>query len=98
MQIEDMSNFVDGIRFLAGRAGRPFEGVANDLGALNQPDQVAAKIKQLVENLPLPPTLPPNRIGAFQRLDAVVEIRKLAPGQRQPQRRSTRCRRASRPA
>jgi hypothetical protein len=70
--------FVDGRRFLASRTGLPFESLANQLGALDQPDQVAAKITQLVDGLPLPDTLPPIEIGGFRRLDAVAEIRDLA--------------------
>src|SRR5665213_3980322 len=46
--------FVDGLRFLASRTGLPFESLANQIGALDQPEQVAAKITQLVEGLPLP--------------------------------------------
>jgi hypothetical protein len=49
--------FVDGLRFLASRTGLPFESLANQIGALDQPDQVAAKITQLVDGLPLPDTL-----------------------------------------
>jgi hypothetical protein len=70
--------FVDGLRFLASRTGLPFESLTNQIGALDQPDQVAAKITQLVDGLPLPDTLPPIEIGGFRRLDAVAEIRDLA--------------------
>src|SRR5665811_1945948 len=70
--------FVDGLRFLASRTGLPFESLANQIGALDQPDQVAAKITQLVDGLPLPDTLPPIEIGGFRRLDTVAEIRDLA--------------------
>ena len=70
--------FVDGLRFLASRTGLPFESLANQIGALDQPEQVAAKITQLVDGLPLPDTLPPIEIGGFRRLDAVAEIRDLA--------------------
>jgi hypothetical protein len=77
-QIDDMIWFVDGLRFLASRTGLPFESLANQIGALDQPDQVAAKITQLVDGLPLPDTLPPIEIGGFRRLDAVAEIRDLA--------------------
>ena len=52
--------------------------IANQIGALDQPDQVAAKITQLVDGLPLPDTSPPIEIGGFRRLDAVAEIRELA--------------------
>ena len=70
--------FVDGLRFLASRTGLPFESLANQIGALDQPEQVVAKITQLVDDLPLPDTLPPVEIGEFRRLDAIAEIRDLA--------------------
>jgi hypothetical protein len=70
--------FVDGLRFLASRTGLPFESLANQIGALDQPEQVVAKITQLVDDLPLPDKLPPIEIGGFRRLDAVAEIRDLA--------------------
>jgi hypothetical protein len=76
--VSRMVLFVDGLRFLASRTGLPFELLANQIGALDQPDQVAAKITQLVEGLPLPDTFPPVEIGGFRRLDAVAEIRDLA--------------------
>jgi len=70
--------FVDGLRFLASRTGLPFESLANQIGALEQPDQVAATIRQVVNSLPLSATLPPVEIGGFRRLDTVAEIRDLA--------------------
>src|ERR1019366_1699986 len=66
--------FVDGLRFLASRTGLPFESLANQIGALDQPDQVAAKITQLVDGLPLPDTLPPIEIGGFRRLDSRLRL------------------------
>ena len=77
-RIDGMTWFVDGLRILASRAGLRFEPLAHQIGALDQPDQVAAKIRQLVDSLPLPDTLPPVEIGGFRRLDTVAEIRDLA--------------------
>src|ERR1017187_8980439 len=77
-QIDDMIWFVDGIKFLASRTGLGFEPLAHQIGALDQPDQVAAKIRQLVDGLPLRVTLPPVEIGGFRRLDTVAEISDLA--------------------
>jgi hypothetical protein len=77
-RIDGMTRFFDGLRVLASRTGLPFEPLAKEIGALDQPDQVAAKIRQLVDSLPLPDTLPPVEIGGFRRLDAVAEIRDLA--------------------
>jgi hypothetical protein len=77
-QSDGMIWFVDGLRFLASRTGLPFDALANQIGSLDQPDQVAAKIRQLVDGLPLPDTLPPVEIEGFRRLDTVAEIRELA--------------------
>jgi hypothetical protein len=77
-QIDDMSWFVDGLRVLASRAGLRFDTFAHRIGGLDQPDQVAATIRQVVDGLPLPATLPPAEIEGFRRLDTVAEIRELA--------------------
>src|SRR5450756_2460416 len=77
-RIDGMIWFVDGLQVLASRAGLRFDTLAKEIGALDQPDQVAAKIRQLVDGLPLLDTLPPVEIGGFWRLDTVAEIRDLA--------------------
>lgn len=77
-RIDGMPRFVDGLRFLAARAGLPFDTLATQIGGLDQPDKVVAKIRQLVDGLPLPNTLPPVDVGGFRRLDTVAEIRELA--------------------
>src|SRR5476649_2348517 len=77
-RIGGMIWFVDGLRLLASRLDVPFDVLANQVGALNQPDQVAAKIRQLVDSLPLPDTLPPAEIETFRRIDCVTEVRELA--------------------
>jgi hypothetical protein len=75
---DGMTRFVDGLRVLASRAGLRFDTLARQIGALDQPDQVAAKIRQVVDGLPLPDTLPPVEVEGFRRLDTVAEIRDLA--------------------
>ena len=77
-RIDDREGLVDGLRFLAARAGLSFEMVAAEIGALGQPSQVAAKIRALVEALPLPAALPPVEIGPFRRIDCATELRALA--------------------
>jgi hypothetical protein len=77
-QIDGMISFTDGLRFLGSRTGLPFDALVNQIGALDQLDQVVATIRQLVDSLPLPDTLPPVEIGVFRRLDAIAEIRQLA--------------------
>src|ERR1039457_1870311 len=77
-RIDDMIWFVDGLRVLASRAGLRFDTLAHQIGTLDQPNQVAATIRQVVDGLPLPDTLPPAEIEGFRRLDTVAEIRELA--------------------
>jgi hypothetical protein len=77
-QIDDMIWFVDGLRVLASRAGQRFDTLAHQIGTLDQPDQIDATIRQVVDSLPLPATLPPAEIEGFRRLDTVAEIRALA--------------------
>ena len=77
-RIDGMYWFGDGLQLLADRTGLAFDPLAKEIGALDHPHQVAAKIRQLVDGLPLPATFPPVEIGGFRRLDAVAEIRDLA--------------------
>ena len=77
-KIDGMENFVDGMRIVAKRARLPFETLAEQLGSLDQMDQVASKIWQIVESLPMPEAFLPIRIGEFRRIDCVTEIRALA--------------------
>jgi len=77
-RVEGRDGLVDGLRFLTDRAGLSFDIVAAEIGALGQPNQVAAKIRALVEALPLPATLPPAEIGPFRRIDCAGQIRALA--------------------
>ena len=73
-RVDGMYWFADGLRFLASRTGLPFDTLAKQIGALDQPDQIAAKIRQHVEDFPLPATLPPGETGGFRRLDTVAEM------------------------
>src|ERR1035437_9295269 len=73
-----LHNLPPAMRSAAIRTDLPFDALAKEIGALDQPDQVAAKIRQLVDGLPLLDTLPPVEIGGFWRLDTVAEIRDLA--------------------
>lgn len=77
-RVEGMDQFVEGLRCLATRAGLPFETLISQIGALDQTEQVIAKIKQLTESLPLLDTLPPVRVGSYRRLDEIAEVRTLA--------------------
>jgi hypothetical protein len=77
-RIEPRNGFVVALRFLASGANLPFDTLATQLGALDQPDQIAAKIKELVEMLPLPEPSLPIVIGSFRRVDSAAEIRTIA--------------------
>ena len=77
-RVDGRDGLVDGLRFLADRAGLSFDIVAAEIGALGQPNQFAAKLRALVEALPLPATLPPVEIGPFRRIDCAGQIRTLA--------------------
>ena len=70
---------VDGLRFLAARGAAPtFEALVADLAAIRQPAQFIARIGKLVQELPLPESIPPARVGEARRLDGVAEICRLA--------------------
>jgi hypothetical protein len=77
-RIDGMERFVDGLRFLASLARLPFDLLASQIASLDQPEQIVAKIRQLVENLPLPDLVLPATIGEFRRVDSIAEIRALA--------------------
>lgn len=77
-RLDGNARFVDGLRFLATRANLPFEQLAREIGALDQLAQVTAKIRQVVDDLPLPTSLPAAEIGGLRRLDCIAEIRDLA--------------------
>lgn len=77
-RVERMDRFVHGLQFLSKRASIAFDDILSELGALDQTDQVIARVAELVENLPLLFALPPTSVGPFRRIDGVAEIRKLA--------------------
>ena len=72
-----MDRFAHGLRFLGERTGLSFDGLVNELSALDQTEQVIARITEIVESLPLP-ELPPLVVGSLYRVDRATEIRSLA--------------------
>src|SRR5450830_517200 len=60
-QIDGMIWFADGLRVLASRTDLPFDALAKEIGALDQPDQVAAKIG----SIPSPRFVTSPKIGAI---------------------------------
>jgi hypothetical protein len=71
--------FSDGLRFLIARGvASSFDALVCELASASQPEQIYAKISELVEALPLPDALPPTRVGIAHRLDQPTAIRSLA--------------------
>jgi len=69
----------DALRWLGGR-GVPggYEALVADLALRKQPRQLIARLKRLVENLPLPSAGPPHVVGLNCRLDSPAEVRRIA--------------------
>jgi hypothetical protein len=76
-QIADLTMFLDGLQLLASRGGLSFETIAAEIGSLDQPAQIIAKITSLIDHLPLPISLPPAQIDDFRRIDCPTEVRAL---------------------
>ena len=76
-RIDGLNRLVSGLRLLAARADVPFDQMASQIGILDQPHQIAAKLRSIVELLPLPATAPPVEIGPFRRIDGAAELRAL---------------------
>ena len=73
------NGFSDGLRLLVSRgAASNFDTLVRELASASQPEQIYAKISELVEVLPLPDALPPTRVGIAHRLDQPTAIRSLA--------------------
>ena len=77
-RIDSLDGFTDALRFLVSRgASRSFDALVADLGSIDHPNQLVAKIKEVVETLPLPDSIPPTLIGKARRLDRPAELRAL---------------------
>jgi hypothetical protein len=60
------------------RSGRlSFDQLVSELARARQPDQLLAKLRSIVESLPLPDTLPPARIEGAERIDSGRQLRAL---------------------
>jgi len=74
-----LEDFPDGLRILAARSGfSDFDAFVRDLSSCRQPRQFAARLRDLVDRLPLPESLPPSQIGHARRLDNPAQIREIA--------------------
>jgi hypothetical protein len=77
-EIDGMDRLVAGLRFLSDRTGVIFDRLITELGSMDQPGQVRARIAVLAERLPLPDRLPAEQLGTFGRIDDPAQIRSLA--------------------
>ena len=76
--IGDMSSFSNGLRCLAMRSGKlSFDQLVSELARARQPNQLLAKLKSIVESLPLPDALPPARVEHAERIDSDRQLRAL---------------------
>ena len=77
---DTMNKFSDGLRLLVARgAASSFDALVCDLASVSKSDQLFAKLRDIVEALPLlPSTLPPTQIAKARRLDQAADIRALA--------------------
>lgn len=77
--LEEFSGLGEGLRLLVARGAAPsFEALIADLTQHVQPGQFVARLRQLIEELPLPEAMPPAQIGKARRLDSSKEIQALA--------------------
>jgi hypothetical protein len=77
-RIDRLDGFTGALRFLVSRgASRSFDALVADLASIDHPNQLVAKIKEVVETLPLPDSIPPTLIGKARRLDRPAELRAL---------------------
>ena len=75
-----INGFSEGLRLLVSRgAASSFDALVSKLALVSQPEQLYAKLRDIVEGLPLlPNTLPPIQVGEARRIDQAVAIRSLA--------------------
>ncbi|MBR0689875.1 hypothetical protein JQ594_28460 [Bradyrhizobium manausense] len=77
--IGDMSSFAEGLRCVALRTGRlTFDQLVTELARARQPHQLLARLKSIVDTLPLPDALPPPQVQYAKRIDSGRQLRQLA--------------------
>lgn len=76
--IGDMSSFSRGLHCISMRSGRlSFDQLVSELARARQPNQLLARLKSIVDSLPLPGALPPARVGSAERIDSGRQLRAL---------------------
>jgi hypothetical protein len=79
--VRRLDHLPDGLLHLVSRGAAPtFDDLVADLASQKQPGQFAARLRGLVEGLPLPQMLPPAHVGAARRIDKPLDLRALAKG------------------
>ncbi len=74
-----LARFTDSLALLVSRGVAPnLDTLIADLAAATQPGQFVAKLRGMVDALPLPAALPPPTIGKARRLDWTTDVRRLA--------------------
>jgi hypothetical protein len=77
--VQRLATLAAGLRLLVSRGAAPtFDELVADLATRQQPAQFTARLRDLVASLPLPQTLPPERIAIARRLDSTKEVCSLA--------------------
>jgi hypothetical protein len=76
--VRRLDHLPEGLRHLVSRGAAPtFDDLVTDLAAQHQPSQFVARLRTLVENLPLPQLLPPSYVSAATRIDQPEDLRVL---------------------
>jgi hypothetical protein len=73
-----LDGIADSLHFLADRTGLNFDELVLSLARIREPQQFVAKLKSIIETLPMPINMPPERIASARRLDTIFELRDLA--------------------
>jgi hypothetical protein len=73
-----LDGIADSLQFLANRMALNFDELVLSLARISEPQQFVAKLRSMVEALPMPDSMPPERIASARRLDSIFELRDLA--------------------
>jgi hypothetical protein len=76
--VRRLDHLPDGLRHLASRgAASTFDDLVADLAVQHQPSQFVARLRTLIEDLPLPQLLPPPHVSTATRIDQPEDLRVL---------------------
>lgn len=78
-ELDALVGLTESLAWLAARRTETSdEGLIADLAGRRQPRQLVARLRRLVEDLPVPQIGPPDVVGAARRIDSPPEVRQLA--------------------